>query len=74
MSTTVTTTQSVRLPPPTNRTELGPAPIYDVFKLPDERTQTLRKLLEKGHVTVAPLRNPQLILHSHLPYVRRMMR
>ncbi|KIW30993.1 uncharacterized protein PV07_02678 [Cladophialophora immunda] len=73
MSNTVTTTvsdsEAVRLPSPTDRTELEPAPIYDVYELSDDRTQTLRGLLEKGHTTVAPLRNPQLILHSHLPHL-----
>ncbi|KIX07444.1 uncharacterized protein Z518_02097 [Rhinocladiella mackenziei CBS 650.93] len=71
MSTTTTTTlsEAVRLPPATKRTELGPAPTSDVYKMSDQRTQTLQKLLEKGHVTVAPLRNPQLILHSHLPHL-----
>ncbi|KAH1341065.1 hypothetical protein KXV68_000231 [Aspergillus fumigatus] len=36
---------------------------------PDPRTQKLRSLLEQGHVTVAPLRDPELILHSHLPHL-----
>lgn len=69
--TTLTTThgESLGLPPPTGQAELKPAPVYDVYKLSDERTHILRKLLEKGHVTVAPLRNPELILHSHLPHV-----
>jgi len=70
MTSTTSGSENVRLPPPTKQIELEPAPIYDVYKLSDERTQTLRRLLEKGHVTVAPLRNPQLILHSHLPHVR----
>ncbi len=60
---------SVKLPSSTKREELEPAEVYDVYKLSDERTQTLRKLLEKGHVTVAPLREPQFMLHSHLPHV-----
>lgn len=72
MSTVVATvnfgTETVELPP-TAVTHLEAAPVYDVYKLEDDRTKTLRKLLEKGHVTVAPLRNPQLILHSHLPHV-----
>ncbi|KAK5082213.1 hypothetical protein LTR05_007357 [Lithohypha guttulata] len=73
MSTTLTSTtietETVRLPSPTKRAKLEPAPIYDVHKLSDGRTQKLRQLLEKGHVTVAPLRNPELILHSHLPHL-----
>jgi len=59
----------VRLPSATEQTDLLPAPIYDVSKLTDKRTQTLRKLLEKGHITVAPLREPEFIFHSHLPHV-----
>jgi len=35
----------------------------------DERVTTLRHLLDKGHISVAPLREPKLILHSHLPHV-----
>ena len=69
---TVTSTyipKTVRLPPASGREFLEPAPIFDVTKLSDERTQTLRRLLEEGHITVAPLRNPKLILHSHLPHV-----
>ena len=69
---TVTSTyipKTVRLPPASRREFLEPAPIFDVTKLSDERTQTLRRLLEEGHITVAPLRNPKLILHSHLPHV-----
>ena len=70
LATTASQNNAVHLPLATKQVKLEPAPIYDVYKLSDERTQTLRKLLEKGHVTVAPLRNPQLILHSHLPHVR----
>ncbi|KIX94732.1 uncharacterized protein Z520_09422 [Fonsecaea multimorphosa CBS 102226] len=69
VTTTVSTGEAVRLPPPTNKTSLEPAPVYDVSKLSDDRTQTLRRLLEQGHAAVAPLRNPQLILHSHLPHL-----
>lgn len=60
---------SVRLPPSSELKDLPPVPVYDVTKFPDARTQTLRALLEAGHVTVAPLRDPELILHSHLPHV-----
>jgi len=67
-----TETVTVRLPPPTHNPVLAPAPVYDVYALSDARTQTLRRLLEQGHAAVAPLRNPQLILHSHLPHVRNV--
>lgn len=62
--------KSVRLPPPSHLRDISPAPVYDLTKLPDERSQKLHTLLEAGHVTVAPLRDPELILHSHLPHVR----
>lgn len=72
MSTTtvsLTTTETVRLPKPTQLKELKPLPVFDVSTATDERTKTLGSLLQKGHVTVAPLREPELILHSHLPHV-----
>lgn len=59
----------IRLPSPSGLNVIPPASVYDVNMFPDERTQKLRALLEKGHVTVAPLRDPDLILHSHLPHV-----
>lgn len=59
----------VQLPPPSQLRDLPPAPIYDVTKFPDERSQKLRALLQAGHVKVAPLRDPELILHSHLLHV-----
>lgn len=73
MSITVTATVngSSRLPRPTTNPDLGSVYIYDLTKAEDERAQTLRKLLLEGHSAVAPLRNPQLILHSHLPHVSR---
>ncbi|KUL87741.1 hypothetical protein ZTR_05876 [Talaromyces verruculosus] len=57
------------VPPPSGLKDLKPVPVYDVEKFPDERTQKLRSLLQRGHVTVAPLRDPKLILHSHLPHL-----
>lgn len=60
---------SVHLPSPSNQTHLGPAPIHDVKKSPNDRLVCLNQLLDKGHITVAPLREPELILHSHLPHV-----
>lgn len=64
-----TKVQHVTLPKPSLLKTLQPANTYDLTKLSDERSQTIDKLLKKGHVTVAPLREPQLILHSHLPHV-----
>lgn len=71
MSTTarVITAKSVPLPLSSEQKELVPSPIHDLTQLKDERSQTLKHLLEKGHITVAPLREPNLILHSHLPHV-----
>ena len=69
MSTHSCTQEKMILPPPSGLKVIPPAYVYDVNKFPDERTQKLRALLEKGHRTVAPLRDPDLILHSHLPHV-----
>lgn len=73
MSSTVTATvnSSVRLPRPTTNPGLRSVYVYDLKKAGDERAQTLGRLLREGHSAVAPLRNPQLILHSHLPHVSK---
>ena len=60
---------AVRLPCASGQTDLKPLRFYDMATLSDERTQTLRRLLKQGHDSVAPLREPKLILHSHLPHV-----
>lgn len=60
---------TVRLPQSSMTSNLTAVHIYDLSQGEDERAQTLRSLLRKGHSAVAPLRNPQLILHSHLPHV-----
>ena len=62
-------TTTTRLPLSSQQKELVPSPVYDLAQLKDERSQTLKNLLKKGHITVAPLREPNLILHSHLPHV-----
>ena len=62
-------TKIVSLPRPTGLTELKPVPAVDVTNLTDERTLTLRRLLEEGHASMAPLRNPNLKFHTHLPHV-----
>ncbi|KAL3479615.1 hypothetical protein BJX99DRAFT_267980 [Aspergillus californicus] len=56
----------VRLPTPTSLTRLRPV---DTLDAQDERAKTLATLLQKGHAAVAPLREPKLILHSHLPHL-----
>ncbi|KAL3441845.1 hypothetical protein BJX65DRAFT_321979 [Aspergillus insuetus] len=58
--------QLVRLPAPAGLRSLTPAYTLDVH---DERADALRRLLDKGHTSVAPLREPKLILHSHLPHL-----
>lgn len=68
---TATINGSARLPRPTTNPDLRSVHVYDLTKAEDERSQTLSKLLREGHSAVAPLRNPQLILHSHLPHVSR---
>ena len=57
----------LRLPPAAGLKSLPP--VYTLANAQDERAKTLLLLLEKGHATVAPLREPKLILHSHLPHV-----
>jgi len=71
MSTTASeiTEEILRLPLSSQQKELVPSTFHDLTQLKDERSQTLKHLLEKGHITVAPLREPNLILHSHLPHV-----
>lgn len=59
--------QLVRLPPAAGLESLPQ--VYTLANAQDERAKTLLLLLEKGHATVAPLREPKLILHSHLPHV-----
>ncbi|GLA09613.1 hypothetical protein AnigIFM60653_011944 [Aspergillus niger] len=53
--------QLVRFPTTTNLSSLVPVYTLDVQ---DERADTLRGLLQKGHTAVAPLREPKLILQS----------
>ncbi|QKX62864.1 uncharacterized protein TRUGW13939_10029 [Talaromyces rugulosus] len=57
----------VRLPSPALLQALNPVDTLEGHE--GERTETLRRLLEKGHFSVAPLREPKLILHSHLPHL-----
>ncbi|GFF74680.1 hypothetical protein IFM47457_03702 [Aspergillus lentulus] len=57
----------VRLSSPTLPPVLKP--VFTLEGHDDERATTLRWLLEKGHASVAPLREPKLILHSHLPHL-----
>ncbi|KAJ5376640.1 hypothetical protein N7509_013526 [Penicillium cosmopolitanum] len=68
-STTAVLTAPVELPPPSGLRSLTPTLVYDVTKSKDERRQTLHELLIKGHDSMAPLREPKLILHSHLPHL-----
>ena len=67
-------TPLVRLPVPSGLKDLKPAQVFDVNQQLDERSQTLARLLKQGHFSVAPLRNPKLILHSHLPHVSSSFR
>ncbi|KAJ5413827.1 hypothetical protein N7509_000454 [Penicillium cosmopolitanum] len=68
-STTAVLTVPVELPPPSGPRSLISTLVYDVTKSEDERRQTLNELLIKGHDSMAPLREPRLILHSHLPHL-----
>ena len=57
--------------PKARLTALPKPTIYDTTRLSDERTQTLKRLLDEGHAAVAPLREPNLQFHTHLPHVSR---
>ncbi|KAJ5833271.1 hypothetical protein N7474_001582 [Penicillium riverlandense] len=70
MSTkTMNSTSAARLPPPSQQQDLKCTPVFDATEITDDRRQALQQLLSKGHITVAPLREPKLILHSHLPHL-----
>ncbi|CAG8034931.1 unnamed protein product [Penicillium olsonii] len=58
-----------RLPRASLLTNLPPSLTHDIMSTTDERRTTLRRLLLEGHSSLAPLREPKLILHSHLPHV-----
>lgn len=62
-----------RLPIPSRQVNLPPAKVYDLSNLSDERSKTIHRLLKDGHLAKAPLRDPELILHSHLPHVSATM-
>lgn len=70
----ITNVNTNRLPTLSGQTTLKPSPIHDLTLLQDPRSRTLKRLLQKGHVTVAPLREPNLLLHSHLPHVSQETR
>ncbi|KAJ6099670.1 hypothetical protein N7467_001205 [Penicillium canescens] len=67
-SISIHTKSTIRLPKASNIRTMSPVPVYDVINFSDARTEKLGELLAKGHDTVAPLRDPKLILHSHLPH------
>lgn len=52
-----------------DRHELNPLPTFSVVKLTDERTRTLDECLKKNHEVYAPLRDPKLWFHNHMPHV-----
>ncbi|EHY52808.1 hypothetical protein HRR83_007641 [Exophiala dermatitidis] len=49
--------------------ELTPLPTFSVVKLTDERTKTLGECLKKNHEIYAPLRDPKLWFHNHMPHI-----
>jgi hypothetical protein len=56
MSTTARaiTAKSVRLALSSQQKELVPSSVYDLAQLKDERSQTIKNLVEKGLITLAP--------------------
>ncbi|KAL4888644.1 hypothetical protein BDV59DRAFT_210987 [Aspergillus ambiguus] len=68
-NTHIPASEAVRLPQSSSLQNLEPAFILDVTATLDERGCTVRKLLDNAHLAVAPLREPKLILHSHLPHL-----
>jgi hypothetical protein len=68
--TTTNGTHGVRLPQSASLDKLPTQQMYDLSSPADDRENTLRDLLKADHSTIAPLRNPHLILHSHMPHVR----
>lgn len=60
-----------QMPPPAKLVTIEPLPCYNVAEPGDDRrVQILSKLLNSAHRSVAPLRDPDLVLHSHMPHVR----
>jgi hypothetical protein len=64
-----TESKHIALPKPAGLTKLPAAVHFPVEELNDERTQTLKRLLNEGHAATAPLREPNLMFHTHLPHV-----
>ena len=60
---------TARLPPNTRLEKLPEQHLYDITKSTDKREKLLKDLLEADHSTIPPLREPKLILHSHMPHV-----
>ena len=67
--TTPNGSHAVRLPPSASLATLPEQNLYDLSSPADSREETLRDLLKADHGTIAPLREPNLLLHSHMPHV-----
>ena len=70
MATTIGT-YTICLPPGTSLDRLPQQQLYNLTSTTDKREVMLRDLLVADHGTIAPLREPNLILHSHMPHVSR---
>ncbi|KAK4494415.1 hypothetical protein PRZ48_014713 [Zasmidium cellare] len=62
-------TSAIRLPLSRPVKDLEPTNRYDLTAPSDERQETLRDLLLTHHGAAAPLREPHLILHDHMPHI-----
>ncbi|CZR65089.1 uncharacterized protein PAC_14989 [Phialocephala subalpina] len=51
------------------QTGLSTIPFYDLGKLSDLPSKTLHRLLQESHASLALLRDPNLMFHSHMPHV-----
>ncbi|KAK3052719.1 hypothetical protein LTR09_006202 [Extremus antarcticus] len=58
----------VNLPEPADLSKLLPVITYPIEELHNERTKTLKQLLNDGHAETAILREPALKFHTHLPH------
>ncbi|KAF2165978.1 hypothetical protein M409DRAFT_55335 [Zasmidium cellare ATCC 36951] len=65
----MTTKNTIRLPPSRAIGELKSTKRHDLTAPADERQKTLRDLLLIHHGAAAPLREPHLILHDHMPHI-----
>lgn len=62
-------TSTVRLPVGSSLKTVPTLQRYDLTNPADERQETLRELLVTHHGAAAPLKEPRMLLHDHMPHV-----